>query len=74
MSVCYLGSKETRKIIAQRLTKMKIDIATIQETHHMSNGEWGGGNYTFYTTAARKNDLETGKKNHQREENQNGIG
>ena len=62
MNVDDMGNKETRKIIAHRLTRMKIDIATIQETHHMGNGEWEAGNYIFYTAAARKNDIESEKK------------
>ena len=42
-----LRNRETREISAKRLTKMKIDISTIQETHWVDNGEWGEGDILF---------------------------
>ena len=39
MNVDDMRNKETREIIiAKRLTKMKIDIEMIQETHQANNG------------------------------------
>jgi len=69
-----LRNKETREIIAQRLTKMKIDISAIQETRRINNGEWGKGEYTFYMTTERKIETEISKKNKPKTENQKGIG
>ena len=72
MNVDDLRNKETREILAKRLEKMRIDIATIQETHLENNGEWGQGEYTFYITAARKNGAEN-KKNGHKEEKESGV-
>ena len=44
---------------------MKIDIATIQETHWGNNGEWDRGEYTIYVTAARRNGAENNKERQQ---------
>jgi len=54
MNVDDLRNREKREILAKMLTKMQIDIAIIQETHWVNNGEWEEGEYSFYVTAARK--------------------
>ena len=64
MNVGNLRSKETREILAERLGKMKIDIAMIQETQWGDNGEWEQGDYIFYVTAARRNGAGNKKKDY----------
>ena len=54
MNAGDLRNKETGKIIAQRLTKMKIDIAMIQETHQMCDGERGGDIYFLYNRGRKE--------------------
>ena len=45
-----------------KANKMKIDIATVQETHRMRNGAWGEAKYRFYTKSESKNEIETWNK------------
>ena len=45
MNVDSLRNRETRETLTKRMTKMKIDIAMIQETHWVNNGEWGSRIY-----------------------------
>ena len=47
MNVDDIRNRETREILEKRLTEMQIDIAIIQETHWVNNGEWEEGGYIF---------------------------
>ena len=54
MNVDDIRSRGARKITPGRLAKMKVDIATIQETLQIYNGDGGSRIHLLYNSRKKK--------------------